>query len=288
MKPINLKTKIFLDSGDPEETAQAVKLLGFLDGQTTNPTLISRNPKVKEKFIEGVRFTGEELLEVYRSVVIEISKIIPAGFISIEVYADKNTKANEMIKQAREMYTWIPNAYIKLPSSKEGLTALEELAKAGMRINMTLCFSQSQAAAIYAATREALPGQVIVSPFEGRLDDIGEDGLALIQNIVRMYKKGDGHVTLLSASIRDLLHLKNVIALGTDIATAPFSVLKEWAIEGMTTFEPGAIRHPNNLKPIEYEELDLNLPWRSFNLEHQLTDKGMEKFLADWKSLIRG
>ena len=131
MKPGRLKTKIFLDSGDPQETREALRLLRFLDGQTTNPSLISRNPETA-----GKKFTKAELLEFYKGVVQEISRLIPRGSVSIEVYADKGTSAQDMLKQGREMFSWIPNAHIKFPTTKEGLRAAHQAIQGGIRVNM--------------------------------------------------------------------------------------------------------------------------------------------------------
>src|SRR4030042_5750299 len=148
MRPKDLKTRIFLDGGDPEETREIIKILGFIDGQTTNPTLISKNPQAKQRLDRGERFSREEIIDFYRSVVKEISSLIPKGSISVEVYADLSTHAEEMLRQGKEMFAWIPNAHIKFPSSEEGLNAAEQAAEGGMRINMTLCFSQEQAAGV--------------------------------------------------------------------------------------------------------------------------------------------
>ena len=194
MKPIGLKTKIFLDGGDPNETKQIVDLLSFLDGQTTNPTLISKNPKIQDLLKTGEKLTRNQLLDLYKDVVQEISQVIPAGSISTQVYSDFETTAEEMLEQGKKMYKWIPNGRIKYPTTIEGLKAAEESVKLGMRINMTLVFSQQQAAAIYSATRGATLGQVIISPFIGRLDDIGENGMSLIGNILRMFDRSDQHV----------------------------------------------------------------------------------------------
>ncbi|MFN3480604.1 MAG: transaldolase family protein [Thermodesulfovibrionales bacterium] len=191
MRPKNLKTKIFLDGGDPKETIESIKFLGFLDGQTTNPTLISKNPAIRQRLVTGEKLSRKEAFQFYRSTVEEISTLIPQGSISVEVYADLSTTAEEMLKQGKEMFNWIPNAHIKFPTSKEGLRAAEQALKDNMRVNMTLCFSQEQAAAVYAATRGAKRGDVFVSPFIGRLDDKGENGMDLIGNILKMYKKGD-------------------------------------------------------------------------------------------------
>lgn len=132
MKPNNLKTRIFVDSGDPDETREAIQLLGFLDGQTTNPTLISKNPQAKARMEIGEKFTKEEIFGFYKKVVQEISSLIPQGSISVEVFADKNTTSSQMLKQGREMFSWIPNAHIKFPTNVEGLKAAEKTVKEGM------------------------------------------------------------------------------------------------------------------------------------------------------------
>ena len=172
--------RIFLDGGDPNDTRAVIAQLGFLDGQTTNPTLIAKNPEVRARLEHGERFQREELLAFYRGVVADIAALIPDGSVSIEVYADRNTAAEEMLAQAREMFAWIPNAHIKFPITAAGLTAAAQAIAEGMRVNMTLCFTQAQAAAVHAATRGAAPGAVFVSPFVGRLDDRGEHWMRLI------------------------------------------------------------------------------------------------------------
>ncbi len=298
MRSQNLKSKIFLDGGDPNETREILDLLGFLDGQTTNPTLISKNPEAAERLSEGQKFSKEEIFDFYKGVVSDVSNLIPKGSVSIEVYADANTKAEEMIEQGREFYTWIPNAHIKFPTTKEGLKAAEQAVKDGIRVNMTLCFTQEQAAAVYAATlrfADARSGQasqegfknVFVSPFIGRLDDRGENGMDVIKNIIEMYESGDGHVAVLTASVRNLDHLMQAIKLESDIITVPFKILKEWGEKGMPMPGKDYIYNARELTPIEYKELDLNKPWQEFDIYHELTDKGIEKFSADWNSLLR-
>ena len=192
-----------------------------------------------------------------------------------------------------------PNVHIKYPTITEGLKAAEISVKEGMRINMTLVFSQEQAAAVYAATRGAKKGQVFVSPFVGRLDDIGERGMDLIANILEMYHptfsspyKGregregvdDCHVEVLTASVRSVEHIQEAISLGSDILTAPIKVLNSsfpLSLEGRGQGEGGF-----TLKPIPYLNIDLNKPWQEYNIEHELTDKGLEKFASDWNKLI--
>jgi transaldolase len=287
MRPGNLKTRIFVDGGNPDETREAIDILGFLDGQTTNPTLISKNPGVRHRLEKGDRFTGEEIIDYYREVVKEISSMIPRGSISVEVYADAATKAEAMLRQGREMFGWIPNAHIKFPTSGEGLKAAAQAVREGMRVNMTLCFSQSQAAAVYAATRGAPRGNVFVSPFIGRLDDRGENGMDLIANIVRMYAQGDGHVEVLTASVRHEDHLLDAIALASDIVTSPFRILKEWGRGGVSMPGPDFTYRRPNLTPIVYEEIELDKEWQEYDIRHDLTEHGMKRFSDDWNALIK-
>jgi transaldolase len=286
MRPKNLTTRIFLDGGDPHQTRQVIDLLGFLDGQTTNPTLISKNPAARHRLEKGEKFTADEILNFYHFVVTEISGMIPQGSVSIEVYSDAMTKAEDMLRQAARMFKWIPNAHIKFPSSHEGLKAAEQAVKEGMRVNMTLCFSQEQAAAVYAATKGAKRGAVFVSPFIGRLDDRGENGMDLIANMLKMYRAGDAHVEVLTASVRNIDHFMCALKLGSDIVTVPFEILKEWGEKGLPM--PGSdYVYSKNLKSIPYKDTELTRKWQEYNISHELTVKGMEKFSADWNSLIK-
>lgn len=286
MKPGNLRTRIFVDGGNPDETREAIDILGFLDGQTTNPTLISKNPGVRERLEKGNKFTKEEIIDYYREVVKTISAMVPQGSISVEVYADAITKAEAMLEQGREMFSWIPNAHIKFPTSAEGLKAAGQAIREGMRVNMTLCFSQSQAAAVYAATKGAARGSVFVSPFIGRLDDRGENGMDLIANIIRMYAQGDGHVEVLTASVRNEDHLLYAIKLASDIITSPFAILKEWGQKGISMPGPDFVYSRPDLKPIPYEEINLNKGWQEYDIRHDLTDHGMKRFSEDWNAMI--
>jgi transaldolase len=287
MRPKDLKTRIFLDGGDPEETKQILSLLGFLDGQTTNPTLISKNPEARRRLEEGKKFSSGEVLDFYRNVVKTVSGLVPGGSVSVEVYADAATKAEAMLLQGREMFSWIPNAHIKFPTTREGLKAAEQAVRDGLRVNMTLCFTQDQAAAVYAATRGAKKGQVFVSPFIGRLDDRGENGMDVIANIIRMYRSGDGHVEVLTASVRNFDHLLYALKLGSDIITAPYPVLKTWGEKGMPV--PGndyVYAAAGTLAPVPYRDITLDKAWESLDITHSLTDKGLERFSADWNALI--
>jgi transaldolase len=286
MFPTNLHSKIFLDGGDPAETKQLMDKLGFLDGQTTNPTLISKNPEAVARLAAGNKFSKDEVYVFYKNVVGEIGKLIPSGSVSIEVYADENTDASAMVAQGKEMYKWIPNAHIKLPITKAGLAAAEELVKEGIRVNMTLCFSEAQAAAVYAATRGAVVGQVYVSPFVGRLDDVKQNGMSLIENIIRLFKTGDGHVQVLTASVRSQEHFLRALQLGSHIITAPYKMLAAWAEGGVKLPDSSFVYSATGLESLVYQDLDLNKPWQSFAIDHPLTAKGIERFTADWNTLI--
>ncbi len=287
MRPGSLGTRIFVDGGNPDETREAIDILGFLDGQTTNPTLIAKNPGVRQRLEKGNKFAKGEIIDYYREVVKTISAMIPQGSISVEVYADAITKAEAMLEQGREMFSWIPNAHIKFPTSAEGLKAAGQAVREGMRVNLTLCFSQSQAAAVYAATKGAKRGDVFVSPFIGRLDDRGENGMDLIANIVRMYAQGDGHVEVLTASVRNEEHLLYAIKLGSDIITSPFKILKEWGQGGTSMPGPDFEYKRPKLKPIPFEEIDLDREWQEYDIRHDLTDHGMKRFSDDWNALIK-
>lgn len=286
MRPENLKTRIFLDSGDPAETKQIIELLGFLDGQTTNPTLVAKNPYARERFEKGEKFSKDEIFDFYKQVVSDISALVPDGSVSIEVYADDTVTEEAMLAQGKDMFTWIPNAHVKYPITAVGLAAAEASIKAGMRVNLTLCFSQEQAAAVYAATNGAKKGDVFVSPFVGRLDDIGENGMDLIANCQKMFEASDGHTEVLAASVRTEAHFMQSLALGADIITAPFSVLKAWAEAGKPLPDDNFSYDSGALRPIAYQEIDIARPWQSMNIQHDLTDKGIIRFASDWNELI--
>ena len=213
--------RIFLDTANVEQIRQGVKL-GVVSGVTTNPTLVSK---------EGHKD--------YKAVVKKICSIVP-GPVSAEVVVEGVTA---MLEQAREIATWAPNVVIKIPSTAEGLEVTSQLAKENIKVNMTLCFSINQ------ALLGALAGATYVSPFVGRLDDVGHDGMALVKEIVDVFKKYDNLTTeVLAASIRHPLHCVAAAKAGAHIATVPYKVLMQ-----MT--------------------------------KHPLTDVGIERFLADWRSI---
>jgi transaldolase len=278
-------SKILVDGGDPEETTRIRKLLGFVDGQTTNPSLIAKNPEVMSLVESGHRLSEEQEAAEYRKIVQTISPLVGDAGVSIEVFADLSTSAEQMLKQGREMFKWIPNAYVKYPCTSEGLKAAQRSVAEGLRVNMTLCFSQQQAAAVYAATKGS-KSPVYVSPFIGRLDDAGQNGVDVITNILRMFAGSDHHVLVLAASIRNLQHLLYSFHAGSELVTVPAKVLEQWSSEGMPlpdekfTYKPLGARIP-------YEDLDLRQPWERFNIEHELTRKGIEKFVSDYRATLR-
>jgi transaldolase len=287
-------TEIFLDSANPLETQSADRLLKShglpgVQGQTTNPSLL-------KKYIEGSetlkkkKLAHPDVLALYGDTVKAIAAII-RGPVSVQVIADNSTSADEMLTQARNYRLWIPNAVVKFPCTKTGLTAAEIFCREGP-VNITLVFSQSQAAAAYAATKnrgtdpEGKPYDVFVSPFIGRLDDRGEKGMDIVANILAMYKAmGDGHIKVITSSIRNLLQLQYALKLNSPAATVPLSVLDEWAASGCRVPDDTFIYDPQGLTEIPYREIMLEDSWQAYDLNHDLTDSGVSKFYTDWQEI---
>lgn len=285
------KTKILVDGGDPKETLRIKRLIGFVDGQTTNPSLIAKNPEIQRLIASGHSLSSQEEKDEYKQIVQSISPLVGDAGVSIEVFADLDTKAEDMLTQGQEMFSWIPNAYIKYPCTHEGLRAAQMSVQRSIRVNMTLCFSQEQAAAVYAATKGSKE-PVYVSPFIGRLDDHGDDGMALVRNIKKMYENGDGHVHVLAASIRNMDHLLCSFVLSAELATVPTKLLEDWAATNFPMPDQdfrykGVDAGGKPLKAIPYKALDLTQPWESFDLAHELTTKGIQKFVADYRSTLK-
>ena len=278
------ETKILVDGGDPQETRQVKELLGFVDGQTTNPSLIAKNPHIRELVASGHKLSSRDEMDEYKKIVQTISPLVGDAGVSIEVFSDEKTTPQEMFSQGQEMFSWIPNAYIKYPCTAEGLRAAEMSVKQGVRVNITLCFSQQQAAAVYAATKDTKE-PAYVSHFVGRLDDIGQSGMDVVKNIKRMFSKGDGHVLVLAASIRSLEHLLYCFVLQTELATVPAQVLEQWASKNFPMPDK-QFKYKSPGKPIPYEDLDLERPWETFDIQHELTRKGIEKFAADYRATL--
>lgn len=287
-----LPSKIFIDGGVPEETRLAndtfQKYFSYpLDGQTTNPTLIAKNLKARmDNNPSAPRLTEALALEEYKKIVGEISTILPHGSVSIQVFANAQTPAKEMLTQARDRISWISNASIKLPCTTEGLKAAAVVCRE-MPINITLVFSQSQAAAVYEVTKGA-KFPVFLSPFVGRLDDRGENGMQVVENILQLYQSGDGHVETLTASVRSIAHITYALRLTSPIVTIPAKVFVQWAGAGFPqpdadySYLPAA-----NLKSIPYQpDVTIGKSWESYDLRHDLTDKGLTAFWNDWNQLF--
>ena len=280
-----------MDGGDPQETLRIKSLIGFVDGQTTNPSLIAKNPDIQHRIASGHKFSREEQREEYKAIVQKISPLVGDAGVSIEVFANLRTTSDQMLTQGKDMFSWIPNAYIKYPCTYEGLRAAQVSVEQGIRVNVTLCFSQEQAAGVYAAT-QATRVPMYVSPFVGRLDDRGENGMDLIKNIQRMYEAGDDHVHVLAASIRSVDQLLACFALGVELVTVPAKVLEAWASQGspipdLAFVYRGVASDGKALRPIHCRNLNLHKPWNAFNLRHDLTRQGIEKFVADFERTLR-
>jgi len=215
--------RIFLDTANIEEIKQAVKL-GVISGVTTNPSLISQ---------AGVKD--------YEGAIKKICAIVP-GPVSTEVTVEG---AEAMVKQAREIAKWAENVVIKVPATTEGLEVTSALAREGIKVNFTLCFSVNQ------ALLAAEAGAAYVSPFVGRLDDIGQDGMLLVKDIVDVYKNyKDIKTEVIAASIRHPEHCVRAAKIGAHIATLPYKVLLQM-------------------------------------IQHPLTDIGNKRFMTDFKNVAK-
>lgn len=284
---MELPSKIYIDGGDPAETRQADELLkkaGYqrLNGQTTNPSLIAKRLSGDKK----EKISLKDALAGYRKTVEEMSRIIPHGKISIQVIGDPATlTATDMLSQARDRITWIPNGVIKFPCTKEGLTAAEIFCQEGP-VNITLNFSQEQAAAVFAATR-AHNYDVFISPFVGRLDDKGENGMDVVAHELTMFGSvPDNHVQVLTASVRSLKHFEYALFLKSPVITTPLKVLKDWLEAGAVLPGDDFMYDAPGLTDISYKELSLDRDWKEYDLAHPLTSAGLAKFWADWKTIV--
>lgn len=197
--------KIFIDTANTDEIRQAHSW-GVIDGVTTNPTLISK---------EGRDF---------KEIVDEICSIID-GPISVEVLS---MECDGMLKEARDLAKIHPNIVIKIPLIKEGLKAVKILSKEGVRCNVTLCFSPSQ------ALLAAKAGATFISPFIGRLDDISHIGMDLVRDIRTIYDNYGFGTQIIVASIRHPLHVVEAALVGADIATIPFKVIEQLIAHPLT------------------------------------------------------
>jgi transaldolase len=210
--------KFFIDTANLNEIREAAEL-GLIDGVTTNPSLVAKEG--------GVDFKRH---------IAAICEIVQ-GDVSAEV---TSLDTEGMLREGREYAKIAPNVVVKCPLTIDGLKATRRLTDEGTKVNVTLCFSAAQA--ILAAKA----GAAYISPFLGRLDDVGQNGLLLLSEIVEIYNNYDWKTEVLAASIRHPIHVVEAARMGADVATLPFKVIEQ------------LVRHP-------------------------LTDKGLDQFLADWK-----
>lgn len=285
--------KFFLDSCDPAQTKEMITTVGKIDGQTTNPTLLVKNPEVQKYIAGGKRIKEQELLSIYKTAICEISSLTN-GAVSVEVYADWQTSTSDMLRQAEDMFGWAPHVYMKFPTIPAGLQAAHEFTSRGGRVNMTLVFDQLQAAAVYSATRNT-HAPAFVSPFVGRWDDRGYQGVDLIKNIVTMYRAFDTqrgattkHVEVLAASVRTMDHFYASIAYGADIITAPLATFQKWVTEGKR--EPTAFGPTNStLIPLTYQKLSYQNEFAQYKInddKEALLYQGLKKFADDWNGVV--
>ena len=188
--------KFFLDTANVSEIREAASL-GILDGVTTNPSLVAKEGKP------------------FRETILEICAAVD-GPVNVEVVA---TDTEGMLREGHEYVTWHRNVVVKLPTTREGLKACKRLSGEGIRTNLTLCFSPTQALLVAKA------GATYVSPFVGRLDDISHVGMDVVRTIVQIYKNYDYPTQVLAASLRHPLHVVEAALAGAHVATLPFKVL---------------------------------------------------------------
>lgn len=197
--------KFFIDTADVKEIREA-SAMGLVDGVTTNPSLVAKS---------GRKF---------RDVLLEICDIVK-GPVSAEV---TGTKYDDIMKEARELAALKPNIVVKIPLIPEGLKAVRTCADEGIKTNVTLCFSATQ------ALLAAKAGASYISPFVGRLDDIATDGMQLISEILEIYDNYNFETEVLVASVRGPMHVQQAARMGAHVATCPFSVLVQLSKHPLT------------------------------------------------------
>lgn len=298
-------TKFLLDSGDPQEyedIAHLAKEKGSeLWGATTNPSLIAKklqNTKVHSK---------QEAFELQKDIVLQILDIVP-GAVSAEVYADEKTTAAEMIEQGKDIATWHERIYVKLPTTKAGLKARTELRQAHIPINNTLVFTQEQIFAICLheklCQKEFGPIEnkwpPFISPFVGRLDDRGENGMDLVRNGMDIKESFDTSLWMLEASVRSIGHMQAGIHAKSELITAPSKMYEEWfgmseeqrvhdRTDEQNTFTPLPLWEiPQELMEIDsIEKFFSVIDSGKLNITHELTESGLVRFAGDWNAIIQ-
>jgi len=223
--------ELYLDTANLEEIKHAVSL-GVVSGVTTNPSLVAKEQ-------EGL--TREEARLRFHQLIRQICRLLPEGNVNAEVLAEE---AQGMFKEGKELASLAENVVVKIPLTAQGLSAISLLAEEGIPVNATLVFSVNQALLAAAA------GASYVSPFLGRIDDAGGDGVALVSQILKAFRNYEISTSVIAASIRHPRHVTAVALEGAHIATVPYRVLMQM------------IKHP-------------------------LTEQGLERFRLDWNKIIR-
>lgn len=300
------ETLFLLDSGDPAEyrevASQAAKFDQKLWGSTTNPSLIAKK-------LTGKKVNLQEAFTFQKEIVLEILSLVP-GAVSAEVYSDNDTTAEQMVEQGRDIASWDKRVFVKLPTTIAGLKARTELRKLKIPTNNTLVFSQEQIFAICLheklCQKEFGPLQntwpTFISPFVGRLDDIELDGMSLIKNGMEIKKTVGEDLWMLEASVRKLEHIAIGIQDETEIITAPKQLLLDWFAlpEGeKSSLDLSSYRTelkqiplwsiPENMRDIDsLDKFFSAIETGTLNIQHELTDKGIIRFVEDWNKIISG
>lgn len=288
-KPQHLNNlKIFLDSGDIDKTREIVSQIGFLDGQTTNPSLFAKSLISSNPNLTTNKFTEKELWQNYETAIKEISKLYSEKkSISIEVYMNHDTTVAEILEQAKKLVQWIPQAWIKFPSNSTGIESAKQFLElsSSHRVNMTLGFTEEQLASLYNATANIGENRVFYSVFVGRLIDNGINAIEQIKNMKQLLTKEttNNHIQLLGCSYRSLSQLVTSINAGVDIVTVPASILLEWM---KLDFSLETSLETNELIAPQCKNLSLETPYTDYRLDFPLIKNGIDKFCADWDSLL--
>lgn len=302
-----MKTKFILDSGDVAEYREIASLARYngseLWGSTTNPTLIA---KAAGERLNGKKLTKEEAFDLQREIVMEILTIVP-GAVSAEVYADRDTTAEQMIEQGRQIARWDSRIVVKLPTTIEGIKARTVLRSESILTNNTLVFSQEQIYAICLheeiINRNFSPQSrwaPFISPFVGRIDDQEFDGMNLVQQGMKLKKQFNVDLWMLEASVRTIDDVRDGIKLHTELITAPAKVYREWFSlnekeqlqEPETSQETLLDQIPEWKPPVEFlttntiDDFYRLIESGVLNINHPMTDKGIDRFVADWNALL--
>ena len=268
-----LKSKIYIDSGNAADTLEALQILGFLDGQTTNPSLFAKE--------QTVDITSDELWEKYSNVLKEIRTILPTQSISAEVYVDTASNVNNIMNSAQRLIDLNLNLHIKIPIFKAGIVAMTKILESKNKVNMTLGFDQNQAFAVAKNAHNIESDQLYFSSFVGRNIDNGINGIDQTYQIQKMFKEMNSKVKLLACSFRNLDQFMACLAMEVDIVTVNISILREWKKQKFVIPSYDSFHFEG--KKIKYIQLD---HLEEDKINNILTTQGIVKFSNDWNSVI--